>query len=357
MKNYKLISCLLITCILIIIVFVFKNRNKDEDIIKIGAILPLTGPLSEIGTDEKLAIDMAVEKFDFKNKIKIEYRDSKGDVKESLSAASQLINQGVSKIILSTTPVVIANLEKYQNKDLLLIAQCMAPQVVKNYKNALRIYVSVDNETDLIKDYVKSKSYERLSFLYINNDFGQSGVKEIRRKIDSTIETQTESFSFQDKNFQNQILKIANYNPDALVVYSYPQQWLNILKQMEQYKFEKKIIANSGLSFLLNEIEELDISKNLIVPLPKYIYEENDTLINRFKDLLANRTSKSANYDIIYFYDMMKILIDNIYEHPNVKNSDLINFITSKNYIGISGDLKFIERDIKSLDLKLSEIN
>ena len=34
MKNYKLISCLLITCILIIIVFVFKNINIDEDMIR-----------------------------------------------------------------------------------------------------------------------------------------------------------------------------------------------------------------------------------------------------------------------------------------------------------------------------------
>ncbi|MDD4236762.1 MAG: ABC transporter substrate-binding protein [Bacteroidales bacterium] len=357
MKILKLPSRLLITCILTSSMFVFGCKNQNENIIRIGAILPLTGALSEIGTDEKLAIDMAVEEFDVKKKIKIEYRDSKGNVKESLSAAAQLINQGVNKIILSTTSVVIANLEKYQDTDLLFLAQCMAPQVVRNYKNALRIYISVDLETDLIKDYVNKNQYGKLSYFYINNDFGQSAINEIKSKINSNIETQIESFSYQDKNYQNQILKIINYNPDAIIIYSYPQQWLNILKQVEQYKFENKIIANSGASFLLNEIEELKISKKLVVPLPKYIYEKNDTLINKFKDLLAKRTSKSANYDIIYFYDMMKILIENIYAYPNANNSELINFITSKDYIGISGDLKFFERDIKSLDLKLSEID
>jgi len=356
-KMKKLVTILLVVSI-VFSLFLFQGcgKKKDEDVIKIGAVLPLTGYLSELGSDEKIAIELGIEKFDTKNKIEIIYKDSKGQAKESLSAVSQLINQGVDKIILSTSSVVLANLGRYNSEEYLFIAQCMSPNVVENYKNAIRIYASVDDETDLMADYINKNNLNKLSLMYINNDFGQNSISELLHKVDIKKDLQRESFSFGDKNYKNQIAKIKDFNPNALTIYSYPQQWPNIIHQLDQYKFDKIIIANSGLSFLINEISRYNISENILAPIPKYIYAKEDKRINSFKKLLKQRTDKSANYDIIYFYDMMKILINNLYLYPNLNNQELIIKITSKNYNGVSGELKFNNRDAKSIDLKFMKI-
>lgn len=352
----RIISIVMLIALISSLVVFNGCGKKEEKVIKIGAVLPLTGYLSELGSDEKLAIELGIEKFDTKNKIEIIYKDSKGQAKESLSAVSQLINQGVDKIILSTSSVVLANLGRFNSKEYLFIAQCMSPNVVENYKNAIRIYASVDDETDLMADYINKNDLNKLSLMYINNDFGQNSISELLNKINNKKDLQKETFNFGDKDYKNNIAKIMYFNPNALIVYSYPQQWPNIIQQLNQYKFNKLIIANSGLSFLINKIDKYNISDSIIAPIPKYIYAKDDNTMNSFKKLLKQRTDKSANYDIIYFYDMMKILVNNLYDYPNISNQELIKKITSKNYSGVSGELTFNNRDAKSIDLKFMKI-
>lgn len=330
-----------------------KGEQSTTKAIKIGAILPLTGFLSNLGEDEKIGIELALEEIN-KNQKKIEiiYEDSMSSPKNSIPAANKLVASGVKKIILSTTPTVLSVLQAYKNnKNLFFVAQCMAPNVLKEYSNAIRIYATVDKETSLMAEYIKSNDSKKIFLLHINNDFGKSAIAELKQKISSqNIEMKQETFGFFEKNYTPLILKMKEFQPDIVVIYSYPNQWPNIIKQMEESDFNLPIIANSGFGFIVKNHKDLNIIKNIIYTAPYYVFSKDDENIKKFKIKLKKKYNKEPNFDIVYFYDMMKILSSNIiYGEPIAVLKDKI---TSKKYNSISGKIEFKNDDIVA-DMKL----
>jgi branched-chain amino acid transport system substrate-binding protein len=63
------------------------NTNDDKDVIKIGAIIPLTGPAGAVGVEVKNGIECAVEKFNNENisnrkQLKVIFEDSANEPKK-----------------------------------------------------------------------------------------------------------------------------------------------------------------------------------------------------------------------------------------------------------------------------------
>lgn len=64
----KIITFFLII-IFLVTIFVFQscNKNKEENVVKIGAILPLTGNQSFFGESERKGFEFALNKINTKN--------------------------------------------------------------------------------------------------------------------------------------------------------------------------------------------------------------------------------------------------------------------------------------------------
>jgi len=73
--------------------------------IKIGAILPLSGPVSIFGNWIKEGIDLALKDINT-NRIKVIYEDSKLDAKEGVSAFNKLVDVDGAKIIITAMSLV-----------------------------------------------------------------------------------------------------------------------------------------------------------------------------------------------------------------------------------------------------------
>jgi branched-chain amino acid transport system substrate-binding protein len=83
---------------LVLFFALFSVFAHAQDTIKIGVILPLTGPNAVIGQEEKRGIDMAIEKINaaggaLKKKVELIVEDNKGDPTVIVSAAEKLINR------------------------------------------------------------------------------------------------------------------------------------------------------------------------------------------------------------------------------------------------------------------------
>src|SRR6056297_2249153 len=98
--NKKIIS------LIILIVFVFGLfgtigcAKKEEDVIKIGAILPLTGSGAFLGIEEKNALKLFEEK-----KIEIDYFDSQGKGKNAITIFNQNLNKYDIFFVSQQSPV------------------------------------------------------------------------------------------------------------------------------------------------------------------------------------------------------------------------------------------------------------
>ena len=105
-KTTKIIIGVIIAIIIIggIWYSVIKKPAEEEEVIKIGATLPLTGDMSNYGVDAKNAIDLAIEEINEvginEKIIKISYEDDQCDPKQIVTTVNKLINIDKVKIIL-----------------------------------------------------------------------------------------------------------------------------------------------------------------------------------------------------------------------------------------------------------------
>ena len=104
-------------CVILIMVFPLACVKKEEKVINIGAILPLTGEGAKYGDAAKKGINLAVKEINSAGgingkSVQIIYEDSQGDPKAGVAAMQKLvITDKVSAVIgdlLSSVTLAIA---------------------------------------------------------------------------------------------------------------------------------------------------------------------------------------------------------------------------------------------------------
>jgi branched-chain amino acid transport system substrate-binding protein len=247
----KIIKSFLIIFILAIFGFGCSNsRNKDEQI-KIGVILPLTGPASEIGNNILEGIKIANEEVNNNNSVKINLiiEDSKLDPKQAISSANKLVFVDKVKIIIglasSTEALSVAPICE-KNKVIMLSSTASTPLLTHAGDYIFRIYPSDVYDGKVLADFAMNKNkLKSFSIIYLNNDFG-SGLKDVfidnYNKIGGTIKG-IETFLPNDKDFKTQLTKIKESNPDGLLVIAIDMQYINIVKQIRELNISSKIYA------------------------------------------------------------------------------------------------------------------
>lgn len=108
-----------------------KVVQKSDDVVRIGAIIPLTGEVATYGDSLKKAFDLAVNEFN--GKVSVIYEDSKGSPKDGVSAMEKLMSQGVKHFLGDATSGVnlaIAPLAE-RNKSLFMISIATSDDLTK----------------------------------------------------------------------------------------------------------------------------------------------------------------------------------------------------------------------------------
>src|SRR3990167_1877096 len=97
----------------LIFLFIASCGKKEEDVIKIGAILPLTGDVAIYGNNTKEGIDLAVEEINKhggingKN-IRILYEDSKAEPRTGVTVLQNLISKDKVQVIIDNSVSSVA---------------------------------------------------------------------------------------------------------------------------------------------------------------------------------------------------------------------------------------------------------
>ncbi|MFQ5686777.1 MAG: ABC transporter substrate-binding protein, partial [Candidatus Scalindua sp.] len=111
---------------------------------KIGVILPLTGPSAVIGEWNKNGIEIALEMTGLNNKIDIIYEDSKNDPKTGISAFNKLTSINNSNLVISSLSgisVPLIPLSK-TNKTPLFLLMVSYPDITKQSEYCFRYHVT-----------------------------------------------------------------------------------------------------------------------------------------------------------------------------------------------------------------------
>ncbi|MDI6780354.1 MAG: ABC transporter substrate-binding protein [Bacteroidota bacterium] len=240
----------------LVILFVVGCGKKEPEVIKIGAILPLTGDLAVYGQKMKNGIDFALsrsqEGVPLEYRIEVMYEDDRGDPKTSVAGFQKLISVEKVPIVIggaiSSCALAVAPIAD-KEKVVLFSPAATSPKLTGISSYFFRNWPSDVYEGSIMADFVANNlKITQISVLYVNNDWGLGILKAFKERFQkhSGSLLVEESFSPGTTDFRSQWTKIKKSNPLAVYVIGYIKELLPLLKQKKEMGIKVQILSSSG---------------------------------------------------------------------------------------------------------------
>lgn len=352
MRKGLLIVCLAISLITGI------TAALAEEVYKIGAILPLTGDISEYGERCKKGIDLAVEEINKEGGIngrpvEIIYEDSKGSAKEGVGAAQKLINiDKVKTIIGAVASSVTLAIEPItsQSKVVLVSPASSSPKLTGISPFFFRTWPSDVLEANVLADFAfKKLNVKTVAIIYVNNDYG-IGLKDEFKKTFVSLGGKVvfvDGYPQNNKEFRSMLTKARAKKPQAIYLAGYHKEMAFATKQIREMRLKSQILgdADYGIEELLTIAK--DAAEGAIYSTPTYEPQKGSKTMIGFADKFKEKYGKEPSIFEANAFDAMKILAISMRNvgDDSKKIADSISHL--RNYDGASGLITFERGDVK----------
>ena len=355
------------------------NQNKDTKDLKIGVLLPLSGPFQAIGQSFLKAIQLAL--FDIGNeKIKIYPKDSKGNALNSYLAAKEFEELGIEIVI---GPVFFESLERLNEiKSITFIS--LTNKVQKIPKNTIAFGINIKSQLQTLVKYFNEIKLSKTLLLspksqYINQTkiFNSSSIKFNKeflydsnpKKITGEIEKLTK-YRERKKDLERRIkiLENSDLNKD--------KDELKILEQkhtLGKVNFDSVVVIDFGeslksilTSFMFSDVSNKEVSFFTINQwFDKTLFNENAAQnlyfpaidfdnYNKFNKKYFEIYKKKPNKVSILAYDALGLIyycwVNNNFQF---KADHLYN---KEGFKGMHGEF-FIENNLSMQKLKIYKVS
>ena len=261
-KNKKLLVVIIGITVAIVGVVVYNKLcfvdNSDEDRIRVGAILPLTGEFADEGQKARWAIEMAMQ--DMTNdtscaKISCFFEDGKFTGKDSVAAYQRLKTQKVDAVIAFGTPCasVTRSMAKKDGIPLIAIDGTAGGDTTNPW---LFICVhSVRSVGEALATYVSDSSFGRIAVVYMQGESGESFFDGfISRKLFTLVAT--ESYPYGASETQDVVSKILAKKPDTICVFGYGHSYVSLLNRILESGFSGRIVTDMNIESVSDKIKD-----------------------------------------------------------------------------------------------------
>jgi len=334
------------------------QKASEEKVIKIGAILPLTGKLAWLGEEEKDIIEFAMNRMKQKYALTLEvkFEDAKSFPKEAASAANKLLASGYKIILVSTTPLASAIIPINENGGALTVVHSMTNKLVQQGELVIRIYPSINDEIIAIGPWLNK--FFKIAFIKFKSEWADLWVSNFLDTFPNH-EILEEDYDLQNLNIKNILIKIKSWQPDIIFLLGYGSEYPIILKQIREIGIDSKLAGN--ISFLysgfMKKIQKIGLPveyfNKVVFPGPSINLESST--FKKLADQFKREYKKSILTEptALYFYDTIEILciaIKNVGEKPT-KIKDYVT--TVKKFNTLTGEIIFKDNGDVAIPLKL----
>jgi len=338
--------------IVLIGLFLISGCAKEEKVIKIGAVLPLTGDGAQYGDNARKGIDLALDEInssgDLKGKtVKVIYEDDQLNPRLGTQAMNKLVS--IDKVIAvigaaaSSTTLAIAPIAE-QNKIVLLSPMSTSHEITNAGDYIFRNVTSDIYEGAAMAELAYNKfGYRKIALFTIDNAGNIGMTNAFRTKF---TELGGEILTYEKgpqggTDFRTQITKIKSTTPEAIYAIGFPLEVGNFIKQAGELGVKAQILSAQTAE----DPQVVEIAGNAVNGLifstttldPERASEATKDFILKFEGKYNEKPGSFADYS----YDAMKILalaVKNVGTNPT-KIKDYL--YTIKEYPGASGVTSF----------------
>jgi len=352
----KLLSLVVVVSLLLTFFSSQGCVKKQEDVIKIGAILPLTGPSSVLGELHKFGIDMAVDEINQKGginnkKLEIIYEDSKNESKTGIAVFNKLLNAKVPAIIstFSNVSVPLASYMGTKNSGdlpVLLTTATSAPNITKLSPKVFRAFIISTVESKEIAKFLIKKGYKNVAVYYVEDDYGKGAEvvlkKEFENKNDGRRVVYSEGYNIGQTNHRTSITKMIAKNPEIIFIVGYDRDFASAIKQIKESGFKGDLVTTAPLSIPQN-LKAAGNPNGIFLTASSYNTASTKELSEKFDLAFKKRYQKPSNYQSASTYLCVKLIAEAIKTNGYTSNSIKSGLLNIKDFPSPLGNITITE--------------
>ena len=210
---------------------------------KIGAILPLTGKMANIGVDLRDAITLQAS-----NQIEFVFEDDAFEPKNTVSAVQKLLADPNVKALISfgsgTSLAVKQIIERAKTP---AIAIAMTDKIVENSKNIFRYYIPVSAQSQMIASEIERRGYKRV-VLVASQQEAMLNFENIFRTTLNILPDGLIEVSLGDTDLRAIATKAIAMKPDGICLLLLPPELPAFARQVRQLGYQGDFFGPAQLS-------------------------------------------------------------------------------------------------------------
>ena len=362
MKLYKLLVAA--ACITL----VFTSPVLAEDFIKIGALLSVTGPASNLGAPEAKTLQMLVDDINAKGgiigkKIELIIKDTGSSPEKAISFAKQLIEEEkVFAIIGPSTSGETMAVKNIAEEGKTILISCAAAEVIVTPLAKYVFKVAPKDSFAVVEIFqqMKKMGISKIGVLSSNTGFGKAGKEQLEKLapehgIHVVI---SEVYDKSATDLTDEVTKLKAKSVQAIVNWSIEPAQSIVIKNARQIGIKAPIFQSHGFANIQYAKAAGAAAEGVIFPASRIIVA--DVLPDRNPQkpiIMAYKNAYEAKYneDVSTFgghtYDAMTVLARALreagYDKEKVRNA----IEHMRNFIGTAGVFNFSPTDHNGLDI------
>jgi branched-chain amino acid transport system substrate-binding protein len=305
MKNKKVLHILVIMVLLAIVairIYKYYQQVSDDNVLRIGAVLPLTGNLAFFGEACKEGIILATETFSRENphhKLAVFFEDSKGTVKDSIAAYNNLKSKTPISMLICISSVSAKAIVNQDIKELTLLTLVSDPTITLGNTNVFNMNIDLRQELQAMCNLWVSKKIKNISLIYPKDELGNDAreiILDLAKKYSLTVANEEEVSS--SDNINAAVANIISSQSDAVFVSTLGGGAALAVKRLRELKYHGDICVSMAFNSP-NIIQQAGDAANgiYICYAPFNLDEENSYLaFKKFRDLYTERFTKGPDY-------------------------------------------------------------
>ena len=334
-----------------------KETSTEADVVKIGGIGPLTGPLAIYGVTSTNGSKLAMEEINKNGGILgklVEYivLDEKGDSTEAVTAYNKLVDEGVVALIgdiTSKPSLAVAEVAAQDNMPMITPTGTQF-NITEAGPNVFRVCFTDPYQGVVLANFAKNNLNAETVAVVVNNsnDYSDGVAKafiEQAEKLGLKVVAK-EGYSDGDKDFRAQLTKILPTNPDVLVVPDYYEQVALITTQAREVGIKATFVGPDGWDGVAKTLDPSAYGaiENSYFTNHYSLQDQSEKVQNflkAYKEAYNEEPSafSALSYDAAY---MVKAAIE---KAGTTEKQAVVDALKSLDYSGVTGHLTFDEKN------------
>lgn len=334
----------------LVLLLTWAGAALAADNIKIGVLIPLTGPAAADGQSAKQSVEMAVEKVNSAGgvngkKVEALFYDDQFDSKQAVILARRMIE--ADKVLAAVSgsysgPTRAAAQIFQENKVPLSVGYALHPDVTKGGKYVFRVTVLGHIQGRAAGwtagNLMKVKT---AAMLVMDNDFGMSlakGFKEYAEKSGVKIISE-DKFKMGEKEYTPVLTKIKGLNPDLIFTTAYPLDGALMIKQAADLGIKAKILGTEGLDSTKGFLDVTGKAAEGVVITTNLDRDAKEPMIQEYLQTYEKKFGFAPDMTGASTYDAFMALVQAIKKGGEDADKIVAAFHTLKGWPGITGKI------------------